>query len=171
MAQVPDNTMRRNNVEKENLMETQVARKLIPLIHDTFESLKNYDESAVSRNPAPGKWSVKEIIGHLIDSAVNNHHRFIRAQREDVFVFPNYEQAFWVDAQPYNASDWKFLLELWKNYNLHLSAVMVNIPQDQLNTECRIGNYEPVTLRFLCDDYVDHIKHHLKQIYNILETK
>ncbi|MCH8286843.1 DinB family protein [candidate division KSB1 bacterium] len=82
-------------------METQVAKKLIPLIHDTFESLKNYDESAVSRNPAPGKWSVKEIIGHLIDSAVNNHHRFIRAQREDVFVFPNYEQAFWVDLSPH----------------------------------------------------------------------
>lgn len=151
-------------------METNISKKLISLIHKTYESLKQYDDKAVSFNPAPGKWSVKEIIGHLLDSAVNNHHKFIRAQQEDVFVFPDYEQAFWVAAQPYNKSDWLLLLELWKNYNIHLSTVIDNIPQDQLNTECRIGNNEPVTLEFLCEDYVDHINHHLKQIYNILET-
>ena len=159
----------RLKIKEEKFMNSDISNGLRSVIGETYESLKKYDDKTMSFNPAPGKWSVKEIIGHLIDSAANNHHRFIRARQEEIFVFPNYEQAFWVNAQHYNKSDWPFLLELWKNYNMHLATVIDTIPQDQQQTECRIGNYEPVTLEFLCEDYVDHIKHHLKQIYNILD--
>ena len=73
------------------------------------------DDEAASTSPAPGKWSPKEVIGHLIDSAANNHGRFILAQQTDDMVFPTYDQEFWVAAQHYNERAWPELVSLWRN--------------------------------------------------------
>ncbi len=117
--------------------------------------------------PAPDRWSIQEILGHLLDSAANNHHRFVRAQAVEKFDFPGYEQESWVSVQGYQDGSWLDLVALWRLYNLHLARVIRRIPEKQLETICRIGSYEPVTLGYLVQDYLVHMTHHLQQIEQI----
>src|SRR5919202_4025141 len=89
-------------------------------------------EEESERKPAPGKWSAKEIIGHLIDSASNNHQRFVRAQFTDDLLFPGYEQEAWVSCQQYRRESWQLLVQLWKSFNLHLAHLMEQTPPQVL---------------------------------------
>lgn len=130
-----------------------------------------------SREPrADGKWSSKEIVGHLIDSAANNHARFVRAQFTDDLAFPGYEQEEWVRAQRYQEEPWPLLVQLWKAYNLHLLHVMSSAPEHKLKqARARhnlhqiawqaVGENEPTTLEYLMRDYVGHMKNHLSQLF------
>ena len=68
-----------------------------------------------ARRPAPGRWSPREIVGHLIDSASNNHQRFVRAQLDDNLVFAGYAQDRWVEVQRYQEAPWVELVELWRS--------------------------------------------------------
>ncbi len=124
---------------------------------------------------AAGKWSPKEIIGHLIDSASNNHQRFVRAQFNDDLLFAGYEQESWVRVQNYQGEPWPELVQLWKLYNQHILHLMSLIPEEtrlklrykhnlhQIASEALKEN-EPVTLDWFMRDYVDHMKKHLGQI-------
>jgi hypothetical protein len=126
---------------------------------------------------AAGKWSPKEIIGHLIDSASNNHQRFVRAQFTDDLVFAGYEQEGWVRVQGYQSETWSDLIDLWKLYNHHILHLMSRIPEEtrmkprhkhnlhQIASES-LSESEPVTLDWFMRDYVDHMKKHLGQIFN-----
>jgi len=130
-------------------------------------------QSQISR--AEGKWSPKEIIGHLIDSAANNHLRFVRAQFNEELAFSGYEQEDWVRVQGYNGEPWQQLVQLWKHYNLHLLHVMSLVPE-QTRTKPRsthnldqiawkaVAKNETVTLDYFMRDYVAHMKNHLRQI-------
>ena len=120
-------------------------------------------------------WSSKQTIGHLIDSAANNHARFVLAQLKDDLLFPGYEQDGWVRVQQYQKASWPQLVELWRAYNLHLLHVMSCVPQEKLTNQCTqhslqtiafetVSEKEPVTLEYLMKDYVVHLKHHLNQI-------
>jgi DinB superfamily len=129
-----------------------------------------------SRAPrAENKWSPKEIVGHLIDSASNNHQRFVRAQFTDHLVFPGYEQESWVRAQGYGDEPWPLLVELWRSFNLHLAHVMARSPEaarlasrERHNLDeigwIKIGEGKPATLEYLMRDYIGHLKNHLRQI-------
>jgi hypothetical protein len=129
-----------------------------------------------SRAPlADGKWSAKETVGHLIDSASNNHGRFVRAQFKDDLVFEGYAQEDWVRSQNYQEEPWPLLVGLWRHYNLHLAHVMRHAPEAaraSLRAEHnlhRIGFApvspgEPSTLEHLMLDYIEHLKSHLRQI-------
>ena len=119
-------------------------------------------ESAVPL--APGKWSRKQILGHLIDSAANNHQRFVRAQLEPRLEFPGYAQEQWVEAQNYQEETWGYLVGCWAGYNRHLLHVIAQIPAEKLKHVCVIGGGEPVTLEFLAKDYLRHLEQHLDQI-------
>ena len=123
-----------------------------------------------------GEWSQREILGHLIDSAANNHQRFVRAQFKDDLVFPGYEQEQWVNAQKYNDELWPDLIELWRSYNLHLLHVVAVIPENVLTQQRdkhsldqiafrAVDQNAPATLEYLIRDYLDHLKHHLDQIW------
>ena len=113
---------------------------------------------------SPGKWSAQQIIGHLCDSAANNHQRFVRASQFGTLAFPPYIQNFWVDFQQYETCDWRDLVVFWHAYNRHLAHVMDQIPADRHQASVTIGDTAPVTLDFLVRDYVVHLKHHLAQI-------
>lgn len=122
-----------------------------------------------------GKWSPKQIIGHLIDSAANNHQRFVRAQFTDELIFPGYAQNEWVAAEHFQEEPWRDLVQLWQLYNQHILHIMKHAAEDtrtqlrhrhnlhQLASES-IREDEPVTLEFFMRDYVDHLKKHLTQI-------
>jgi hypothetical protein len=129
-----------------------------------------------SSHPAE-QWTAKEILGHLIDSAANNHQRFIRAQSMEELVFPGYEQNSWVELQNYNDESWLDLIQLWSLYNLHLIHVVTQIPQNVLTKPRKTHNLDqiawkavdsnqPVTLLYFVRDYLGHLKHHLNQIYD-----
>jgi len=130
-------------------------------------------EQAATR-PAPGKWSRKEIIGHLIDSASNNHGRFVRAQLQDDLVFPGYDQDAWVTVQRYQDRQWEELVRLWQALNLHIAAVMEAAEKHQATRPRARHNLDELawrtvspmqstTLEYFMRDYVDHLNHHLGQ--------
>jgi DinB family protein len=137
--------------------------------------LLSISESDAARRPAPGKWSPKEIIGHLIDSAANNHTRFVRSQITDDMVFPGYDQEEWVRLQHYNDRPWAELVSLWQAYNTHIASVIEGISQECLSLQRTSHNLDevawrtvprdqPATLAYFIRDYVGHMKHHLAQI-------
>lgn len=157
-------------------------------IESAFARLRSMTEAQSEERRAATKWSPKEIVGHLIDSAANNHQRFVRAQFQDDLVFPGYEQESWVAAQHYQQASWPRLIELWKMYNLHLLHLVSHIPEEKLgrlHSEHNlhkiawklVGEGEPTTLEYLIRDYIEHTKHHLQQIFaddatsSLIETR
>jgi hypothetical protein len=137
--------------------------------------LLEIDEAKSEQPRAEDRWSSKQIIGHLIDSAANNHARFVLGQLKDDLVFPGYDQEGWVRTNHYQERAWSELIQLWRSYNLHLHHLMTHADREKLNTPCTLHTLqeiafktvpkaEPVTLAYLMKDYVDHMKHHLAQI-------
>ena len=123
------------------------------------------DEQA-SKPRSAGKWSRQQILGHLIDSAANNHQRFVRAQAVPELRLPGYAQEHWVASQRYAERRWTDLIEFWSAYNHHLAHVIASIPESLRDTPCEIGDNPVVTLSYIALDYVGHIQHHLNQIFD-----
>ena len=143
----------------------QTIEELQAVIERTPDRLRKIGEAESGVRPEAGEWSRKEILGHLIDSASNNHQRFVRAQLTDALLaFPDYAQDGWVQVQGYQQTPWQALVELWAAYNRHLLHLMRHVNPDTLERRCKIGNDQPVSLAFLMQDYVRHLKHHLQQI-------
>jgi len=152
------------------------AHRLLDVLAAAEPKLRAISNDASSRRPAPGKWSPREIIGHLVDSASNNHQRFVRATWQEDLVFPGYEQDEWVALQDYQNASWDELVTLWATFNRHLARVMSAIPEsvrtrprmrhnlDQLAWQA-VPTSQPVTLDYFMDDYVGHLEHHLRQVF------
>jgi hypothetical protein len=160
--------------------EPAYASELRRLVGLYWMSLGKLDELTAHRRPVPGKWSIAEVIGHLVDSASNNHQRFLRGRWQDDLVFVGYDQDAWVAAQRYQDADWQTLLELWRAFNLHIAHVMERTPAEIRRKPYishnlhRVGFREiaattPATLDWFMEDYVEHLKHHLKQIDALLQ--
>jgi len=144
-----------------------IANELVGAVETATAKLKLLQETEATLKPHPNKWSKKEILGHLMDSASNNHQRFVRAQMIDggvEFVFPGYEQDEWVRRQDYNSKPWSELVELWRLFNRHVAHALRSVTDDKLETSCRIGSGGSVTLGFIAEDYLTHMKHHLAQL-------
>jgi hypothetical protein len=122
------------------------------------------DARAAARRRDSKTWSPKEVLGHLIDSAANNHQRFVRAQQTDRLTLPGYDQNHWVASQGYQDADWLHLVSLWTHLNLHLADVIARIPPAKYAIPCVIGDSEPITLELVIVDYLSHLKHHMAQI-------
>ena len=134
------------------------------IVETATPSLERMSGPHVTDRPEPGKWSKTEILGHLTDSAANNHHRFVRAQLVDDLDFPSYDQDGWVDVQDYAGADWHGQLRLWRAYNLHLARVIDRIPESALGRRCRIGDEGVMTLGEIVEGYLTHLRHHLGQL-------
>jgi hypothetical protein len=111
-----------------------------------------------------GHWSRKQVLGHLIDSAANNHQRFVRGQLDPELASPGYEQEKWVEVERFEDCEWTELVQFWLAYNRHLLHLMSQVRPESRATPIRIGGDDPVTLEFVMIDYVRHLKHHLHQI-------
>lgn len=143
----------------------KAAHRLEEVLTKNFLKLKEISDKEASIKPSPNKWSKKELIGHLIDSASNNHQRFVRMQMFNELSLPQYEQDEWVALQYYQSEKWSDILNLWKAYNMHLIHVLKNMEENKLTNTARFPQYGSKTLQFIIDDYVDHIEHHLKHLF------
>lgn len=118
-------------------------------------------ELEVSEQPLPNKWSKKEILGHLCDSAINNIERFIKIQYEQQpYVTKSYNQDKWVVLQNYRDSSLKEILNLFCTLNKQIINIIMKIPQEKLSYLCDIGNNQHKTLEWLIQDYLE--QHHFK---------
>lgn len=154
-------------------MRTDYNLKEITL--QAFEEFLLLDDKETALKPEANKWSAKEILGHLIDSASNNHGRFVRAQFSDDLIVTPYAQNDWVEVQDYQNQQWQDLLITWRQMNLLISSLMFSTPPDIRDKERSNHNLHqtamkpipegaPTSLGYFMEDYVIHLKHHLGQI-------
>jgi len=142
----------------------ELSETLIKTVESAEGKLRKVSEADSAKPALKGGWSRRQVIGHLIDSASNNHQRFVRAALQGELVFPGYDQDGCVRVQAVQTVSWSLLVTLWVDYNLYLAHVIKHLPPGQLPSLCRIGDHEPVTLKFLAEDYLTHLLHHLGQI-------
>jgi len=149
--------------------------ELLRALEAAEPALRALPPERTRERPAPGRWSQRELLGHLIDSASNNHQRFVRAADQDDLVFVGYAQDPWVERQGYQDAPWPELVSLWSSFNRHLARVMTRIPAAVRMREHTRHNLDqlayrpvragaPVTLQWFLEDYVLHLRHHLEQI-------
>jgi hypothetical protein len=156
-------------------MDPDFLERFARIVDDGASRMLAMSDAAAAESRAPGKWSRKEIIGHLIDSAVNNQLRFVRAQVQENLVFDGYDQDAWVRIQEYRGRSWLELVGVWRAYNVQIAAMMQRTPRAELERPrvrhnlAEIGFQllppgAPATLDFLMRDYVAHLQHHLHQV-------
>ena len=132
------------------------------IIHNIPEILQEVGDKEMSEKPNAEKWSKKEILGHLIDSATINHQRFVRGQFEHNPEI-SYDQNKWNEYSFYQEIETQQIIKFWTIYNAQLIEIIKRIPCKNLNNQIKIGD-NLLTLEFIINDYVEHLEHHLKQI-------
>lgn len=153
----------------------QIGKTLSNIIVDLKPQFVAIGEPLVSEKPAPNKWSKKEILGHLIDSASNNHQRFVRIQLQKNMVFQGYQQDKWVLLQDYQNQSWSEIVDFWFHFNRHLGNYIQDIPEEVMKKEhlehnlyeiayIRVQKGQVATLSYFIHDYVAHLEHHARQI-------
>jgi hypothetical protein len=134
-------------------------------IQEVPEHFKQFSSEIVLQKPAPGKWSKQEILGHLIDSAINNLKRFTDTQYfPQPYTVIRYNQDELVVINGYQQLPLDHLLQLWAVLNKQVAQVISHIPADKLQYTVIIPSGESKTLEWIAIDYVEHMEHHLKQI-------
>jgi len=141
-----------------------VGAELARIVDAAEILLRRVSEEESGRPVLPGGWSRKQLLGHLIDSASNNHQRFVRAALADALEFPAYDTPGCVRIQAVESAAWPMLVDLWASYNRYLAHVIAHLPATKRSVVCRIGSNAPVSLQYLVEDYVGHLEHHLRQI-------
>jgi hypothetical protein len=146
-------------------MPQELSEKLRQTIDRELPYLRALtDEQSVIKPASEESWSPRQELGHLIDSAVNNHVRFVRAATEPELHGPGYAQNAWVDIHAYHEMPWTTIIAFWYEYNSFLASLIQRIPADKLLTQCYIGTSNPVPLGFVIGDYVLHMQHHLDHL-------
>jgi hypothetical protein len=145
-------------------MSNPLAQEFRAHIIGVRSRLDRVSEETSRRPVRPGGWSKKEVLGHLIDSALNNHQRFVRASLDGAYTGPSYFQDGWVNAHGYGELSWTALLDHWWEQNDLLARVVERIPESRLEAECCIGDDAVVPLSFVITDYLRHMDHHVAQI-------
>jgi hypothetical protein len=142
----------------------RLAKQLDQLAVAAAARLRAQSPDAWPGDRGPGRWTRLEVLGHLVDSAANNHQRFVRAMLSGELAWPGYDQAGMVSIQRFAAIDPATLISLWENYNRLLAHIIANIPEDKLAAHCSIGGAPAMRLEHLVLDYVAHLEYHLRQI-------
>lgn len=141
-----------------------LSEKLLLIIAQVEPKLRQIDAGESAQPILAGGWSRRQVLGHLIDSASNNHQRFVRAALQPSLEFPRYDQEGCVRVEAPQEADWLLLISLWANYNRYLAHIIAHLPASKMETVCRIGDGKPVPLQFVLSEYITHLLHHLGQI-------
>jgi hypothetical protein len=142
----------------------QAIKQLRSLINEIPPRLNKLPRSQAELKPSPSKWSPKEELGHLLDSAANNHQRIVRTQLEDQPKMPDYDGNAWVKLHGYQDRNWQEMIELWRLLNRQLLAAAEAVPHPAWSRTCTIADSMPLTLKFVFEDYIEHMLHHLRHI-------
>jgi hypothetical protein len=144
----------------------RLAAEIENTVNEASQRLAGLPEETVKARPTPDDWSVKEIVGHLIDSASNNHQRFVRLQVDDGLILPDYSQYnhAWVTIQRYQEAPWQDVLALWRFFNLHLARVIRTVDDSCIDHIWVVDEDTSITLGALMMDYLRHLNDHLQQI-------
>jgi hypothetical protein len=140
------------------------ASELLAIIDEYLPQLKALEEKHSSVKPLPNKWSKKEIIGHLVDSAHNNLRRFIVAEYEENPLIV-YKQDYWVNINNYQSYSLIDLIQLWYLLNQQICFVLNNSSDEMLQRNCQTESLH--SIEWLANDYIKHLKHHLHQILDL----
>jgi hypothetical protein len=148
-----------------------IASELRALVTEYTERVSEITESEWSAKPNPAKWSKKEVLGHLIDSALNNQRRFVvtqYAQNQNIV----YYQDEWVASQDYQSADTGDLIQLWRLFNLQIARILETMPESVWHNQCDTGKngMELHSLEWLVADYIPHMRHHFGQIFGLTRT-
>lgn len=138
----------------------ELSERLEAVLREAMPWLLTISEAESSVPEREGKWSGKQVIGHLTDSAVNNLGRIMRMQIEAGPSLPGYEQMEWVSLQHYTEREWSQVLALWFALNEHVAWTIEHVEKARLANRGVVEG-EPLTLGFLIADYVAHMEHHL----------
>jgi len=158
---------------------TALAAELRAAVGDAMQWMVAIPEAESGRRPRADGWSPREIIGHLIDSASNNHGRFVRGALEDSLVFAPYDQDAWVRLQRYQEQPWGALLDRWAAFNEQVAVAIDGIDETALTRQRGEHNFdrigwktiaasEPSTLEYFIRDYIGHLRHHLAPVAEII---
>jgi hypothetical protein len=140
-------------------------KRLNEILVELPEKIKKIPEEMLNALPGPGKWTKKEILGHLCDSAVNNLSRVIMAQySKQPFPIVKYEQEEWVRLNGYRDLSTDSVLSLWSTLNRQFIRVISRTEQEKLNYTIDLDG-EFHTLAWLIEDYLKHMEHHLDEIF------
>jgi hypothetical protein len=138
----------------------KLADELARDVNSFYEMHRGLSDDITSVNLAADSWSLKEIIGHLVDSAANNHQRYVHLQLREELHYPEYFAESWIGVQHHNGVAWKTLFALWRNYNLLLANIVINI-KDECLDHAWVLRDKRVSLEFLVKDYLRHLRDHL----------
>ena len=141
----------------------KLSQSLLLALEESAKMAARYDEYTAAARPSWGKWSVKEVFGHLIDSAGNNLQRIVRLSLAPTLDLPGYQQEGWIAVQQYAERPWREVFELWRVLNLHLAHVVAHVKKEHLGHTWRFEG-EDLALGFIIEDYVAHMRHHVKNL-------
>jgi hypothetical protein len=141
-----------------------VAEELENIIAGSVPRLSAIGETDASSVPGPGKWSKKQELGHLIDSAVNNHIRFVRLQLENRLELPGYQQEEWIRVERYQDRLWQEIVATWEIFNRNIAWIIRHVDTRCLRNLWRSPEGTDVDLEFVIRDYVVHLRHHLDHV-------
>lgn len=162
-----------------HLNDTDLDSELSSISHEirkiAFEweaRLKDLPEDVIVTKLNRQGRNIKQIIGHLIDSASNNHQRMVRLQYTSNLIFPDYtlENDMWISIQQHQQEDWLEMLQLWKYFNLHIAHCISHADRSWLNNEWSDGRRDPVSLKDIIYDYLAHITLHIGEIRTLLAS-
>ncbi len=159
--------------------KTDLAERILISVKHFNTLLQMYSNDSIPGRIAPEKWSPREIIGHLIDSAINNYRRFLLSAANNTLVFTGYEQTSWVNLVNYEGMEWSEIINLWVHLNKHISRLINNMPLSVLLDKYEVHNLDEVgfnkfprnesaSLSQFIEDYLDHIHHHMSQVESLL---
>ena len=154
-------------------METNfdsITKEIIQVTETEEQLLINLSEEAITIKRNKQNRNIKQLLGHLIDSASNNHQRMVRLQYNEELVFPDYTQDndLWIAIQHYESADWKNMIQLWKSYNLHIAHIIQSVDKTKLNNYWHDYEGNKVTLKDMIEGYLGHLYLHIGEIHELI---
>ena len=154
-----------------NMYFSNVTNGILKYIDTWEQKLLDLPVDTISNKRNKQNRTIKQILGHLIDSAANNHQRMIRLQYNDKLDFPDYQQDndLWIALQDYQNADWNTIIQLWKFYNLHMIQVIKSVNETKLDNSWQSFEDITVTLRQMIEGYLGHIELHFNEIQELID--